>query len=379
MKIAFVYDAVYPYKIGGVEKRIWELSRRLAARGHEVHVFGMKFWDGPSVIQREGVYFHGVCRKMPFHTSNDGGRAIFPALWFSLSLIFPLMRSGRFDAIDCQNFPYFPCFSAKFVSMIRRSPLCITWHEVWGEYWVEYLGWKGSFGKVIEKMTAELTGNVVAVSPTTKLKLQSSGVKRSIAIVPNGVDFEKIRMIPASHEKSDIIFVGRLIKDKHVEVLIGAIRILHPDFPHLRCFIIGKGPEEEGLKAQVSTANLANNVFFMGYARNHDEVVRLLKSSRMCVLPSTREGFGMVALEALACGIPVLTADHPDNAVRDLVECGGVRMIPLTKKDFAEAIKKEIITSSAGGFVCPEDRWDWGSVTDRWVQGVGEITVHDLS
>ena len=46
MKIAFVYDAIYPYVKGGVEKRVWELAVRLSRRGHEVHLFGMKFWDG---------------------------------------------------------------------------------------------------------------------------------------------------------------------------------------------------------------------------------------------------------------------------------------------------------------------------------------------
>ena len=46
MKIAFVYDVIYPYVKGGVEKRVWELATRLSRRGHDVHLFGMKFWDG---------------------------------------------------------------------------------------------------------------------------------------------------------------------------------------------------------------------------------------------------------------------------------------------------------------------------------------------
>ena len=53
----------------------------------------------------------------------------------------------RFDIIDCQQFPYFSCFSAKFLSTLKKIPLMITWHEVWGDYWYEYLGWKGFVGK----------------------------------------------------------------------------------------------------------------------------------------------------------------------------------------------------------------------------------------
>jgi len=50
MKIAFVYDVIYPYVKGGVEKRVWELAVRLSCRGHEVHIFGMKFWQGDDVL-----------------------------------------------------------------------------------------------------------------------------------------------------------------------------------------------------------------------------------------------------------------------------------------------------------------------------------------
>jgi len=61
MKIAFVYDAIYPYVKGGVEKRVEELAVRLSRRGHEIHLFGMKFWDGEDILMRDGIYLHGVC------------------------------------------------------------------------------------------------------------------------------------------------------------------------------------------------------------------------------------------------------------------------------------------------------------------------------
>jgi hypothetical protein len=59
MKIAVVYDVIYPYVKGGVEKRVWDLAVRLACRGHEVHLYGMKFWDGEDIINHEGVFLHG--------------------------------------------------------------------------------------------------------------------------------------------------------------------------------------------------------------------------------------------------------------------------------------------------------------------------------
>ncbi|HII75718.1 MAG TPA: glycosyltransferase family 4 protein [Methanolinea sp.] len=367
MKIAFVYDMVYPFRIGGVEKRVWEISRRLSARGHEVHVFGLKMWEGPPDTFREGVYLHGVCRPMPFHTGESGRRTIFPALWLSLFLFLPLLRKGRFDVIDCQNFPYFPCFPAGVVAALRKSLFLVTWHEVWGRYWFYYMGRAGSVGIFIERLVKNLTRCHIAVSPTTKAMLLDLGVEEPVAVVPNGVDFERIRKVPPSSEQSDIICIARLIPDKHVDVLIGAVALLKASIPEICCTIVGRGPEEERLNAQVSLSGLDKNIRFTGFVKDQDDILALLKASRACVLPSTREGFGMVALEALACGIPVVTADHPGNAIRDLAEMGGVRAVPLTAQDFAVAIQ-ETLQSPLSTFVPSlEGAWDWDAVTEQWL------------
>jgi glycosyltransferase involved in cell wall biosynthesis len=377
MRIAFVYDAVYPFKIGGVEKRIWEISRRLSARGHEVHIFSMNLWDGPADIFREGVYLHGVCRRMRFHSVEGGSRAIFPALWFSIALLIPLLRRGRFEVIDCQNFPYFSCFTAWIASVAGRSRLMITWAEVWGPYWQEYLGLGGKFGEIIEKLVSVLPGQVIAISATTRSQLQNLGVEKDIAIVPCGVDLEKVRIVSSSAEKSDVIFVGRLIRDKHADILIGALGLLKDSFPDLRCTIVGRGPEEESIRDQVSASRLEDNVRFIGFTRDYDDILSLMKSSRMCVLPATREGFGMVALEALACGIPVITADHPRNAIKDLVGIGNVRIIPLSVEAFAEAMREGIVNPGSVDPSRLEEKWDWEAVTRQWLREIPRFPSQD--
>ena len=63
MKIAFIYDCLYPWVKGGGEKRIYEL-------GHEIHLFGVKWWNGPDIIEREGVIIHGVCEKMELYVNG---------------------------------------------------------------------------------------------------------------------------------------------------------------------------------------------------------------------------------------------------------------------------------------------------------------------
>src|SRR6056297_1579194 len=103
MKIAFVYDAVYPWEKGGAQKRIWELACRLAA-DHDVHLYGMHYWDGPATIEREGVTLHGVCEPKELYV--NGRRSIPQALSFAANLA-PALLGEEFDIIDCQEFPYF--------------------------------------------------------------------------------------------------------------------------------------------------------------------------------------------------------------------------------------------------------------------------------
>lgn len=335
MKIAFVYDAVYPYRIGGVEKRIYELSRRLARKGHEIHIFGLKEWEGDASFIRDGVYYHGLGHSRPFYT--HGRRSIGEAWYFGWLVLVPLLK-GHFDIIDCQNFPYFSCFSAAFAAKIRRIPLVITWHEVWKDYWTQYLGIAGYPGNGIERLASRISDTMVAVSGLTKKDLASIRKGAKITVIPNGIDFGQINAIQPSELISDIIFSGRLIKEKQVDLLILAMVLVRKEFPGIRGIIAGDGPERESLQMMVKECNAEENITFIGFLENHDEVIAVMKSSRVFTTPSAREGFGITALEAMACGLPVVTVDAPKNAVKELVtDKTGIISGP-TPEAFAEAI-----------------------------------------
>jgi len=316
MKIAYLYDCIYPYKIGGIERRVWELSRRLSKRGHEIHLIGMKFWEGNDTIEQEGVFLHGVCPVGTLY--SEGKRTIWPSLSYGYHLLGSLL-SEQFDLIDAQQFPYFHCFSAKSISVLKKTPLIITWHEVWGDYWYKYLGPLGWFGKTIEREVSHLSQNMVAVSSSTASNLQSIGYKGDITTIPNGIDYSHIDSIPPSAFISDVIFAGRLIREKNVNILINALNILCNQIPSIHVVVVGDGHEKDSLRQLVHDHRLNKYITFTGFLNNPDEVIALMKSSKVFVSPSTREGFGIASLEAMACGIPVVTVDHPQNAITELI------------------------------------------------------------
>ncbi len=322
MKIAYVYDAVYPYVRGGVEKRIHEIATRLAARGHEIHIYGMHWWDGAeTVVRDDGVTLHGVCAPSPLYA--NGRRRIPPALRFAGSVLRPLQRTAAdADIIDCQNFPYFSCFSAKAASLATGVPLAITWAEVWGRYWYSYLGVRGVLGKGTEHLATHLTPHTIAISHATARSLEEFGITKPVPVIPIGIDTEQIAHIGPSAQNIDIIFAGRLIKEKNVDILLQAIAIICEEIPDIRATIIGDGPERETLETKARKLGLEATVTFTGFLPDDDAVIAAMKAARVFVLPSTREGFGIVALEAMACGLPVVTIDHPGNAARELVEDG---------------------------------------------------------
>jgi len=364
MKIAFVYDVIYPFVKGGVEKRVWELARRLTARGHEVHIFGMKYWDGDETIVREGVIIHGVCPVKNLYA--NGRRAVWEALYFTMHLI-PHLAKERFDIIDCQQFPYLPCIPVRFISLGRKIPLVITWHEVWGDYWKEYLGSKGWFGKAIERYIASFGSKVISVSSTTSTRFRKEFGRQPDIIIPNGIDTANLKSVSPSPVKSDLIFVGRLIKEKNASLLVQALSILISDHPDIRLIILGDGPEQGMIRSQVRDISLERNVTIIGFKENHDDVVALMKSSRVFVLPSTREGFGIAALEALGCGLPVVTINHPANAICDLItEKTGVICAP-SPEDLARGIGDTLQHHEQMQDACraSAEAYEWNRIVDQ--------------
>lgn len=371
MKIAYVYDAVYPWEKGGGQKRIWELARRLAM-DHDVHLYGMHYWDGPRIIEREGVTFHGVCD--PYELYVGGRRSIPQALAFASSVAPPLLR-GQFDIIDCQAFPFFPCFAAKAHELLRRSRLVVTWFEVWDDYWYDYLGRKGIAGKAIERTVVRLPSEIVAISEQIRDDLRRIGRDSGVSVVPNGVDYEGIRPMPAADADWDVLYVGRLSEHKNVDLLLQAVAVASETLGRtVRCGIVGDGPERRALEREAERLALDQQVTFLGFVERDEDVIGHMKAAELFVLPSTREGFPNTILEANACGVPSVVIDHPDNGSRAVVENGRTGyVVDRSAAAIAAAIgrtlddDRERRVLSEGARVFAEEH-DWARISDRLEQ-----------
>ena len=139
MRIAIVYDCLFPHTVGGAERWYRELAERLGgpARGHLSHpppVGGRR--------SRDAVPGLAVAPGGPLYTPS-GRRRIGPPLRFGLGVFWHLLRhASRYDAVHCASFPYFSLLGAWLALRLRRrGPLVVDWFELWTrDYWIEYLG-----------------------------------------------------------------------------------------------------------------------------------------------------------------------------------------------------------------------------------------------
>ena len=294
LKIAVINDTVYPFSKGGAQKRVYEISRRLVQRGHEVHWYGMDY--GAKEI--EGIRLHAVCPAYRMYT-NEGRRLVSQALRFALRL----RVKDNVDVIDCMNFPYLHCFGVKLDAVISNTPLVITWFEFWGKYWHEYSGKLAPVGMMIEKMVTKLPNMIIADSEKVKSQLVNANVKRNkIRVVPDGVNTRMISQIEPFADKFDVVYAGRILTHKHVDTLIRAVS----GMKDITVAIVGDGENRMDCEKLSMELGVSNRIKFFGWVEKDEDVFAIMKSSKVLVMPSTQEGHPLVIPEANACGIPVV-------------------------------------------------------------------------
>lgn len=383
MNVAFVSNVVYPFVVGGAEKRIYEIGTRLADRGHTVTVYGRHFWDGPASTTHDGLHLEAVAPETDLYT--DDRRSIPEALGFAGRLTPRLLRdAGEHDLLIASVFPYFPVFPTVLAGWRHDVPVVTTWHECWRDYWRDYLGRLAPGGMAVERLTANIPQHAVAVSGVTADRLAEIGPARDdIAVVHNGVDVDHIQSVDPVETPYDVLAVGRLVEAKRVETLLRAVARLdspssdaQPD--SVRLGVIGDGPERDRLESLAENLGIADRVDFLGFLDDYDDVLAHLRGTRIVASASVREGFGITLVEALAADCTVVAVDHPNSAGSEVVGDAGFLVEP-TPESLADGIDRAL--SGERPQTPPLERareFDWDVITDR-AESVyrGVITDHE--
>ena len=308
-----VSDALSPWHVGGKEERYAQLAKHFQSDDIEIIFATMKWWQG-----EDPSGYVSICPKYPMY-KTDGSRSIYQSIRFAMACL--KIYKLKPDLIEGDQIPFLQIFTLWIVAKIRRVPLSVTWHEVWGiNYWKEYAPKIARFAAICEKLTMHLPDQIIANSDFTASRLRSFGVMGNrLVIIENNLDFNFINGATTELAGYEILYAGRLIAHKKVEILIEAMQILTRTHPNIRLGIIGDGPESNKLKQITHDAKLDGNITFLGEVPNHKDVLGIMKKSNIFVSASEREGYGQSVLEALYLGLHVIVADNPNNAAATFV------------------------------------------------------------
>ena len=329
LRVAVVSDALYPWHKGGKEVRYLHLLNHLPDHDIDVVVYSMKWWDTPPLpvySSRGSLTYRALCPHIAMYKGSR--RSIFQAVVFAISTLRLLTRD--FDVIEADHMPYLQLLPLKVVTRLKRVPLVITWHEVWGkDGWRTYIGNLGFAAALIERICIRLPDTIVAVSSGTAEKLVNMGANpERIHVVPNSLDLDHLSNTIAEPSAPEFLFIGRLIEHKYANLAIEATKILVARGLDVRLGIVGVGPEESRLRAQVTGSNLGSRVTFYSTFESQGELWSLIRGSRVLLAPSIREGFGIVVAESLALGTPAVCALHPDNESCKLIGSDTGSLVP---------------------------------------------------
>lgn len=371
VKIAVFTDSYRPY-VSGVVRSIDTFGAQLLALGHDVYVFGPRYYGhingeerpprGPhSVRGRDGA----IANLDEEGILPDGRRAATEVFRF-WSIPVPMYRgftapvpiSSQADELLDQlgidiihsHTPFAMGTLGALLAKKRRLPLVFTHHTMYHEY-VHYLP---GVRAVLQPMMLRYVGNYcrrsdLVIAPTPHIRefiVDEYEVRgRDAVAIPTGIELadfaagngsEVRRRFGIGEHDKVLTFVGRLGLEKNVGFLLNVLSLLHERRTDVHLVLVGDGPERQQLVDTAAALGVGDRLHLTG-TLTKDEVSNVFHGSDLFVIASTSETQGLATLEAMAAGLPVVGVDAPGT--KDMVEQGvqGV-LTPEAPDAFAGAV-----------------------------------------
>lgn len=245
---------------------------------------------------------------------------------------FALLSEHKHEIMTAHEYPpFYNGRGAKWLHQKTRTPYCLEIHHIVGHphaaSWSEWIGRMLSWLYLKRDTVAAVA--VRTVNHSVQATLQRWGVPPGkIAVVPSFyLDSAVLRPDPSIHKEYDLVFCARLVENKGLLPLIEAVSTFH----NVSLLVIGDGPQREVAEKRCKILGIRDRVNFIGWLPNKEEVMRQIQSARILVMNSTSEGGPRVSLEAMACGMPVLSTHV--GIMPDVIQEGWSGMFTTGKKD----------------------------------------------
>ncbi len=315
MRILMLSWEYPPRIIGGISRVVYDLAHELGRFGNQVHVITCWEEETPDFEIEGNVTVHRV------HVSEVAATNFIE--WVSqlnfamLESAIKLLREIKFDIIHAHD--WLVAYAAKVLKNSFSIPLVSTIHATeFGRNNGIYSDMQKAINSV-EVLLCDESEKIIVNSKYMKEEIKSifnvTGDK--ISVISNGIELGKFDEIKfdsefrnnyAAPNEKIVFFVGRLVSEKGVHVLLNAIPKIIRSYNDVKFVIAGKGPCLNSLIEQSRNLEIENRVYFTGFV-GEEVLLKLYKCSDIAVFPSTYEPFGIVALEGMVAGIPVVVSD----------------------------------------------------------------------
>jgi 1,2-diacylglycerol 3-alpha-glucosyltransferase len=332
-----MFSNTYQPSTSGVVTSITLFRQGLMAANHEVHLI---------VPQYEG------------YEDKDPYIFRFPALDLTdridISLVLPFqplmeptVRGIMPDIIHSQHPVWMGDLAIAFAHELR-IPLVFTFHTRYDEYAQSYVPIVAELAskvaeEVVKRYMRQCT-HIVAPTPAIRdLILREYPIKTPVSVVPSPVDLTCYQDIDANRIREGfgldkyelLLYMGRLAKEKGLDFLIRSFAKIVAERPQTRLMLVGDGPYRRGLENLVRSLGLFNKVIFTGLVQ-HEEIPDYASAADLFVFSSVTDTQGLVLVEAMAAGVPVVAVEAP-GPIDVLAEGGGI-LVPAKEEAFVQAV-----------------------------------------
>lgn len=383
----FSWESLHSIPVGGISLHVTELAAALQRMGHEVHVFTRISQNQKIYEAIDGVHYH----RCPFAFSNDFVYEMSTNMCESMAYYFFQTENvaGKFDLIHGHDWMVVNALAK--IKEAREKPVVFTLHSTQFGRDGNHL-WDGKAKDIhrLEWYGTYLADRVIVCSNVMKREVMQLHKlpEWKLRVIPNGIWAKKFdgfidawkdvkRYLGFGVYDPLVIYVGRMTTQKGPDLLLEAVPTVLRDFPATKFVFIGDGYMRSQLEKRAKELNVSHAVRFTGYIPNEWKT-KLMKAANCVVVPSRNEPFGIVVLEAWACGTPVIATNGTGAAELIWHDVTGLRVYP-SPNSIAWGIKAVIKNPEharwmgKNGRYAAEKTFTWDKVAEQTLKVYEEL------
>jgi glycosyltransferase involved in cell wall biosynthesis len=365
MKILYISDVYFP-RVNGVSTSIRTFVKQMQSLGHEVHLIAPEY----AATTEDEAWIRRIPARSIYFDPEDKLMK-----WGTVMQKLPGLRRENYDIIHVHT-PFVAHYLGLRLARELNVPCIETYHTFFEDYLHHYLPWipkliARGMARAISKRQCNAVDAIVAPSAPMLSVLRAYGVKAAAEVIPTGLQAHSFKEADGKAfrikygiplERPMLLFVGRVAFEKNISFLLEMTKVLIEKHPDALLVVAGQGPAEKSLHKLAADLDLDDNIKFIGYLDRNTELNACYQAADIFVFSSKSETQGLVLLEAMAQGTPVVAIAELGTA-SILIEGQGALIAPDNIKGFAEKVHQLL--------QYPQDRYELGKAaltyaTENW-------------